>query len=66
MAQEYRLGIMGGLGVGKSTITIQLINNHFIDEYYPTIEDSYRKQCTVDNEVCLLDFLDSAGDGEYT
>ena len=34
-------------GVGKSALTIQLIQNHFVDEYDPTIEDSYRKQvCT--------------------
>ena len=31
-------------GVGKSALTIQLIQNHFVDEYDPTIEDSYRKQ----------------------
>lgn len=66
MAQECKLVILGGLGVGKSTITIQLINHHFIDEYDPTIEDCYRKQCTIDNETYLLDFLDTAGDGEYT
>ena len=29
-------------GVGKSALTIQLIQNHFVDEYDPTIEDSYR------------------------
>ena len=33
-------------GVGKSALTIQLIQNHFVDEYDPTIEDSYRKQVT--------------------
>lgn len=32
-----------------------------MDEYDPTIEDSYRKQCTVDNESALLDILDTAG-----
>ena len=32
--------IVGGGGVGKSALTIQLIQNHFIDEYDPTIEDS--------------------------
>jgi len=34
-------------GVGKSAMIIQFIQNHFVDEYDPTIEDSYRKQCTV-------------------
>ena len=58
--------IVGGGGVGKSALTIQLIQNHFIDEYDPTIEDSYRKQVTIDDETCLLDILDTAGQEEYS
>ena len=63
---EYKLVIVGGGGVGKSALTIQLIQNHFIDEYDPTIEDSYRKQVTIDAETCLLDILDTAGQEEYS
>jgi len=37
---EYKLVIVGGGGVGKSACTIQLISNHFVDSYDPTIEDS--------------------------
>jgi GTPase KRas len=57
---------VGGGGVGKSALTIQLIQNHFVDEYDPTIEDSYRKQVTIDDETCLLDILDTAGQEEYS
>jgi hypothetical protein len=28
-------------------------------------EDSYRKQCVIDEEVALLDVLDTAGQEEY-
>merc|ERR1712087_515001 len=63
---EDMLVIVGGGGVGKSALTIQLIQNHFIDEYDPTIEDSYRKQVTIDEETCLLDILDTAGQEEYS
>lgn len=63
---EYKLVIVGGGGVGKSSMTIQLIQNHFIEEYDPTIEDSYRKQVVVDDETCLLDVLDTAGQEEYS
>jgi len=63
---EYKLVIVGGGGVGKSALTIQFIQNHFIDEYDPTIEDSYRKQTVVDGEICLLDILDTAGQEEYS
>jgi GTPase KRas protein len=64
--QEYKLVIVGGGGVGKSALTIQLIQGHFVDEYDPTIEDSYRKQVNIDNETCLLDILDTAGQEEYS
>jgi len=63
---EYKLVVVGGGGVGKSALTIQLIQNHFLDEYDPTIEDSYRKQVIIDEETCLLDILDTAGQEEYS
>lgn len=71
--------------MGKSCLTIQLIQSHFVDEYDPTIEgmpssdrtssfrltnffiqDSYRKQCVIDDEVAWLDVLDTAGQEEYS
>ncbi|KAJ3115766.1 Ras GTPase [Nowakowskiella sp. JEL0407] len=64
--REYKLVVVGGGGVGKSALTIQFIQSQFVDEYDPTIEDSYRKQCAVDDEVALLDVLDTAGQEEYS
>ncbi|KAG1444130.1 hypothetical protein G6F55_012434 [Rhizopus delemar] len=58
--------MVGGGGVGKSALTIQFIQSHFVDEYDPTIEDSYRKQCVIDSETALLDVLDTAGQEEYS
>lgn len=63
---EYRLVVVGGGGVGKSAITIQFIQSHFIDIYDPTIEDSYRKQISIDDQVSMLDILDTAGQEEYS
>ena len=63
---EYKVVVVGGGGVGKSCLTIQLVNNHFINVYDPTIEDSYRKQVSIDDETCLLDILDTAGQEEYS
>lgn len=53
--KEYKLVVVGGGGVGKSALTIQFIQSHFVEEYDPTIEDSYRKQCVIDEEVAVLD-----------
>mmetsp|Transcript_1486 Transcript_1486/g.1896 ORF Transcript_1486/g.1896 Transcript_1486/m.1896 type:complete len:86 (-) Transcript_1486:463-720(-) len=58
---EFKVVVIGSGGVGKSALTIQYIQNHFVDEYDPTIEDSYRKQVTIDNETSVLDILDTAG-----
>ncbi|KAG0357968.1 ras family-domain-containing protein [Gamsiella multidivaricata] len=66
LMREYKLVVVGGGGVGKSALTIQFIQSHFVDEYDPTIEDSYRKQCVIDEEVALLDVLDTAGQEEYS
>ncbi|SCU82999.1 LADA_0C09120g1_1 [Lachancea dasiensis] len=64
--REYKLVVVGGGGVGKSALTIQLIQSHFVDEYDPTIEDSYRRQVVLDGKVSVLDILDTAGQEEYS
>jgi len=63
---EYKIVVVGAGGVGKSALTIQMIQNHFLVEYDPTIEDSYRKQVIIDEQTCLLDILDTAGPEEYS
>ena len=42
--QEYKLVVLGTGGVGKSALTVQFVQNIFVERYDPTIEDSYRKQ----------------------
>ncbi|KAJ6612303.1 hypothetical protein B0H10DRAFT_2053164 [Mycena sp. CBHHK59/15] len=64
--REYKLVVVGGGGVGKSALTFQFILEHFVDEYPSDhiIEDSFPKQCVIDDEVALLDVLDT-GQVEY-
>ncbi|KAI0053894.1 hypothetical protein FA95DRAFT_1551664 [Auriscalpium vulgare] len=63
---EHKLVVVGAGGIGKSALTIQFIQIYFADEYEPTGEtQTYRKQCVVDDEVALLDVLDTAGQEEY-
>jgi len=61
-----KIVILGEGGVGKSALVIQFTQNHFVRDYDPTIENSYRKQITIDEEVCMLDILDTAGQEEYS
>ncbi|KAL1928120.1 hypothetical protein VTP01DRAFT_3036 [Rhizomucor pusillus] len=74
----YKLVVLGDGGVGKTALTIQLCLNHFVEKnlikfhtfpietYDPTIEDSYRKQVVIDDQPCVLEVLDTAGQEEYT
>lgn len=65
-AQTYKLVVVGGGGVGKSAITIQFIQSYFVTDYDPTIEDSYTKQCVIDDIPAKLDILDTAGQEEFS
>jgi len=64
-ANEFKITVLGSGGVGKSALTIRLITGEYEANYDPTIEDSYRKQTTVDGEPALMDILDTAGQEEY-
>jgi len=65
LRDEYRITVFGCGGVGKSALTIRFIIDDFLEEYDPTIEDSYRKELVVDDKSLLLDVLDTAGPEEY-
>jgi len=63
---EYRLLVLGSAAVGKSTLTLQFVQNVFVELYNPTVEDSYRKAVTIDDEMILLDILDTAGVEDFS
>uniref|UniRef100_A0A0N5BA93 Ras-related protein M-Ras n=1 Tax=Strongyloides papillosus TaxID=174720 RepID=A0A0N5BA93_STREA len=62
----YKLVVIGEGGVGKSSLTIQFFQKHFIDYYDPTIEDQYIQHCEVDGQWVIMDVLDTAGQEEYS
>lgn len=63
---QHKIIVVGGGGVGKSALTIQFIQQYFVTDYDPTIEDSYTKQCIVDGDLCKLEVLDTAGQEEFS
>jgi len=65
MSNVYKLVLVGTGGVGKSCLTIQYISNKFVEDYDPTLEDSYRKQVDIDSEPAILDIFDTAGQEDF-
>lgn len=63
---KYKIVLLGSGGVGKTAITIRLIKNTFIQTYDPTIEDTYFKHLSLNNENYILDIIDTAGQEEYS
>ncbi|GAA5874760.1 hypothetical protein JCM8547_005204 [Rhodosporidiobolus lusitaniae] len=64
-APEYKIVVMGGGGVGKSALTVRFVHQMFVEKYDPTIEDSYRRNLTVDGINVSLEVLDTAGTEQF-
>ncbi|KAL6093743.1 hypothetical protein STEG23_023363 [Scotinomys teguina] len=62
---EYRIVVLGAAGVGKTALTVRLVNDRFVTRYIPTIEDRYRKEVVIDHESCVLRIVDTAGLKNY-
>mmetsp|Transcript_11460 Transcript_11460/g.12575 ORF Transcript_11460/g.12575 Transcript_11460/m.12575 type:complete len:188 (+) Transcript_11460:72-635(+) len=58
--------LLGAGGTGKTALAIKFVKNAFVVDYDPTIEDAYRKQISVDNQIALLDIIDTAGQEEFS
>jgi len=62
---SWRVAVLGDGGVGKTALAVQFTLNCFIESYDPTIEDAYRKQLLVDERMCFVEVIDTAGQDEY-
>jgi len=63
---EFKVVVLGSGGVGKSAITVQFVQDIFVERYDPTIEDSYRKHIVVDGKQCMFEILDTAGTEQFS
>ncbi|BFZ11808.1 hypothetical protein BsWGS_14847 [Bradybaena similaris] len=46
-SKNYKIVMLGSGAVGKSCITVRFVSDTFLDDYDPTIEDSYRTMIKV-------------------
>ncbi|XP_032486730.1 ras-related protein Rap-1b-like isoform X3 [Phocoena sinus] len=57
---EYKLVVLGSGGIEKSALTVQFVQEIFVEKYDPMI-DFYGKQAEVDAQQCMLEIWDTAG-----
>ena len=53
--------VMGTRAVGKSSISLQFTENHFVDTYTPTIENTFVKTIKFGGTEYELRIVDTAG-----
>ncbi|KAI9227847.1 MAG: ras-2 [Piptocephalis tieghemiana] len=65
-SKARRIAVLGYRAVGKSSLTIQFVENHFVDSYYPTIESTFTKTIHYKNTPYSCEIIDTAGQDEYS
>lgn len=45
---------------------MQFVDGHFVDSYYPTIENTFSKVIRYRNQDFAVEIIDTAGQDEYT
>ena len=49
------------LCLGKSSLTVQYVENHFVESYYPTIENTFSKTIKYKGQEYTTEIIDTAG-----
>ncbi|KAG7381065.1 hypothetical protein PHYPSEUDO_006499 [Phytophthora pseudosyringae] len=62
---QRKLTVLGYPGVGKSSLTTCFVENRFVENYDPTIENTFHKTIRVRNAHFVTDIVDTAGMDEY-
>ena len=47
--------------LGKSSLTVQFVEGHFVDSYYPTIENNFGKAIKYRGQDFATEIVDTAG-----
>ncbi|KAJ3445569.1 ras-like protein [Anaeramoeba flamelloides] len=64
--EKHSIVLLGSGSVGKSCLVIHFLQNRFVQDYDPTVEESYSKMVIIDNKPAVLELIDTAGQDEYT
>ncbi|EON66572.1 hypothetical protein W97_05817 [Coniosporium apollinis CBS 100218] len=66
--KQRKIAVVGSRSVGsKSSLTVRFVDGHFVESYYPTIENTFSKLIRVKNgQEFATEIIDTAGQDEYS
>ncbi|PQE11947.1 hypothetical protein CJF31_00000068 [Rutstroemia sp. NJR-2017a BVV2] len=64
--KQRKIAIVGSRSVGKSSLTVQFVDGHFVESYYPTIENTFSKVIKYKGQEFATEIVDTAGQDEYS
>ena len=53
--------IVDAAETGKSSLTVQFVENHFVESYYPTIENTFSRTIKFKGQEYTTEIIDTAG-----
>ncbi|KAI9850468.1 MAG: GTP-binding protein [Thelocarpon superellum] len=64
--KQRKIAIVGSRSVGKSSLTVQFVDGHFVESYYPTIENTFSRVIKFKSQDYATEIIDTAGQDEYS
>ncbi|GAP87656.1 putative GTP-binding protein rhb1 [Rosellinia necatrix] len=65
-SKQRKVAIVGSRSVGKSSLAVQFVDGHFVESYYPTIENTFSKVIRFKGNDFQTEIVDTAGQDEYS
>ncbi|KAK4151297.1 hypothetical protein C8A00DRAFT_36039, partial [Chaetomidium leptoderma] len=60
LAKQRKIAIVGSRSVGKSSLAVRYVDGHFVESYYPTIENTFSKEIRVKGQEYATEIVDTA------
>ncbi|GAD95810.1 Rheb small monomeric GTPase RhbA [Paecilomyces variotii No. 5] len=64
--KQRKIAIVGSRSVGKSSLTVRFVDHHFVESYYPTIENTFSRIIKHKGQDFATEIVDTAGQDEYS
>ncbi|KAK2749174.1 GTP-binding protein [Myotisia sp. PD_48] len=64
--KQRKIAVVGSRAVGKSSLTVRYVEGHFVENYYPTIENTFNRTIKYKGQDYATEIVDTAGQDEYS